>query len=160
MVRALWIISLNLQISSWFMRCPTYRRVGYAMVMQHFPEWIPSTAIKNAFFETFALTCLFHDLGTIPANRTETHMSFEFQSGYIALQKLESHGVPRAQAESVAEAVIRHQDAGDTGMITRMGQLIQMATELGESCGSFLTWLNLADLSEQTIWEPKENLVW
>lgn len=61
-----------------------------------------------------------------------THMSFEFQGGFIAMTKLMDLGAPSAQAESVAEAIIRHQDPGETGMVSRMVQLVQIATEFGE----------------------------
>lgn len=50
----------------------------------------------------------------------------------MALQELQGFGAPRAQAESVCEAIIRHQDPGETGTISRMGQLVQIATEFGE----------------------------
>ena len=35
-------------------------------------------------------------------------------------------------AESVCEAIIRHQDLGDTGEITSVGGLVQVVTLLGE----------------------------
>lgn len=57
-------------------------------------------------------------------------MSFEFQGGFIALQELQRIGAPTAQAESVCESIIRHQDPGETGTISRMGQLVQISTEL------------------------------
>ncbi|EDU41083.1 HD domain containing protein [Pyrenophora tritici-repentis] len=98
---------------------------GYTIVTQHFPAWASET-----FFETWALTCLFHDIGTTPSNRSATHLSFEFQGGFIALNKLQELGAPKAQAESVAEAIIRHQDPGETGMVSHMVQLVQLATEL------------------------------
>ena len=61
-------------------------------------------------------------------------MSFEFYGGLLALDLLQKeHNVPKAQAESVAEAIIRHQDLGDSGMITTMGLLIQLATIFGTS---------------------------
>lgn len=104
---------------------------GHAMVSLHFQPWI--AAAKEKFFETWALTCLFHDLATTPEHRGETHLSFEFHGGLMALERLQSFGAPRPQAESVAEAIIRHQDPGETGTISRMGQLIQMATEFGEA---------------------------
>ena len=62
---------------------------------------------------------------------SSTHMSFDFQGGFIALAKLQELGAPKIQAESVAEAIIRHQDPGETGMISAMGQLVQIATEFG-----------------------------
>ena len=95
-------------------------------MIQHFPTWA-----SNTFFETWALTCLFHDIGTTPSNRSATHLSFEFQGGFMALSKLQEFGAPQAQAESVAEAIIRHQDPGETGMVSRMVQLVQIATEFG-----------------------------
>lgn len=49
----------------------------------------------------------------------------------MALSKLQEFGAPQAQAESVAEAIIRHQDPGETGMVSRMVQLVQIATEFG-----------------------------
>lgn len=59
-------------------------------------------------------------------------MSFEFYGGILALDLLskELHA-PIEQAESVAEAVFRHQDIGETGMITTIGQLLQLATIFG-----------------------------
>jgi hypothetical protein len=60
-------------------------------------------------------------------------MSFDFQGGFIALAKLQEFGAAKIQAESVAEAIIRHQDPGETGTISAMGQLIQVATEFGMS---------------------------
>jgi cyanamide hydratase len=100
---------------------------GHTILTQHFPGCISSN-----FFETWALTCLYHDIATTPENRDATHMSFEWFGGFMALQELQIFGAPRAQAESVCEAIIRHQDPGETGMISRMGQLIQMVTEFGE----------------------------
>ncbi len=55
-------------------------------------------------------------------------MSFEFYGGYLSLDILRSHHAPIEQAEAVAEAVIRHQDIGESGKITTLGQLIQLAT--------------------------------
>ncbi|KAH6862964.1 hypothetical protein B0T12DRAFT_478323 [Alternaria alternata] len=97
---------------------------GHQIVTQYLPDWKSST-----FFETWALTCLFHDIGTTAQNMSSTHMSFDFQGGFIALNKLQELGAPKIQAESVAEAIIRHQDPGETGTISAMGQLIQVATE-------------------------------
>lgn len=103
--------------------------IGHTIVTQHFPSWIETD--KDAFFETWALTCLFHDIGTTSGNLNATHMSFEFQGGFIALQQLQSFGAPLAQAESVCEAIIRHQDPGETGTVSRMVQLVQISTEFG-----------------------------
>ncbi|RII05351.1 hypothetical protein CUC08_Gglean010445 [Alternaria sp. MG1] len=101
------------------------KKARHQIVTQYLPDWKSST-----FFETWALTCLFHDIGTTARNMSSTHMSFDFQGGFIALAKLQELGAAKIQAESVAEAIIRHQDPGETGTISAMGQLIQVATEL------------------------------
>ena len=62
-------------------------------------------------------------------------MSFEFYGGILALKLLrEEHQAPQAQSESVAEAIIRHQDLGESGNITTIGLLLQLATVFGASC--------------------------
>lgn len=55
-------------------------------------------------------------------------MSFEFYGGLLTLELLKQEGAPTAQAENVAEAVIRHQDIGQEGTITRIGAVLQLAT--------------------------------
>jgi cyanamide hydratase len=55
-------------------------------------------------------------------------MSFEFYGGLLALGLLKSLSAPISQAENVAETIIRHQDLGETGMLTRIAALIQLAT--------------------------------
>lgn len=59
-------------------------------------------------------------------------MSFEFYGGLIVLELLQREGAPLEQAENVAEAIIRHQDLGDEGTITRVGALLQIATIFGK----------------------------
>ncbi|KAI4852896.1 cyanamide hydratase [Aureobasidium sp. EXF-8845] len=95
---------------------------GMAIATQQFPHWKFST-------ETWLLTCLFHDIGTIDKHTHGTFMSFEFYGAYLALSTLRTLDSPRSQAESVAEAIIRHQDPVETGMITTIGLLIQLATQ-------------------------------
>ncbi|KAI4685755.1 uncharacterized protein J4E88_003591 [Alternaria novae-zelandiae] len=97
---------------------------GIYIIQHYFPEYH-----SKDFFETWALTCLFHDIGTTDENMSNTHMSFEFQGGLLALTKLQEFGAPKIQAESVAEAIIRHQDPGETGTVSAMVQMIQIATE-------------------------------
>jgi cyanamide hydratase len=84
------------------------------------------------------LTSLLHDIGTTTENIHATLLSFEFYGGYLALDILKEYGAPREQAESVAEAIIRHQDLGDVGSITTVGQLIQLATLFGKPKSSQL----------------------
>jgi cyanamide hydratase len=83
--------------------------------------------------ETYYLTSLLHDIGTTQENLHATLLSFEFYGGYLALNLLQDYGAAKEQAESVTEAIIRHQDLGDIGTITTVGQLIQLATLFGTS---------------------------
>lgn len=55
-------------------------------------------------------------------------MSFEFYGALISLDLLKSLSAPIEQAENVAETIIRHQDLGETGTLTKIGGLIQLAT--------------------------------
>jgi len=94
---------------------------GVAIVRNHFPQ-------KTPLLETYFLTCLLHDIGTTESNLKRTHMSFEFYGAYLALNFLQENGASKDQAESVAEAIIRHADLGESGTITSLGQLIQLST--------------------------------
>ncbi|KAI9879404.1 MAG: hypothetical protein M1830_008623 [Pleopsidium flavum] len=95
---------------------------GIAIAKQQFPDWYYSE-------ETYFLTCMLHDIGTTAKNLRSTLMSFEFYGALLALELLhKDFHAPKEQAESVAEAIIRHQDIGETGKITTVGQLIQLAT--------------------------------
>ncbi|KAL3469346.1 hypothetical protein BJX99DRAFT_265288 [Aspergillus californicus] len=100
----------------------------YGLAIKHyaFPDWAFSD-------ETYFLTCMLHDIGTTHQNLHATKLSFEFYGGYLALDVLQrSSGqgdtATQDQAESVAEAIIRHQDLRDIGTITAVGQLVQLAT--------------------------------
>jgi cyanamide hydratase len=99
-------------------------QTGAAIAQKHLPSFIPS-------LETYFLTCLFHDIGTTQENLHATLLSFEFYGGYLALNELQAYGAPKEQAESVTEAIIRHQDLGDIGTISTVGQLIQLSTLYG-----------------------------
>ncbi|KAE8352266.1 cyanamide hydratase [Aspergillus coremiiformis] len=113
---------------------PTYNHslrvyhYGLAIKRHVFPDW-------RFTDETYYLCCLLHDIGTTEENLRETKLSFEFYGGFLALDVLQdcaespAHAVaPRDQAESVAEAIIRHQDLCEMGKITAVGQLLQLAT--------------------------------
>lgn len=110
-----------------------------------FPDWDFSD-------ETYFLACVLHDIGTTEENLVATRLSFEFLGGYLALELLQKRNnqqnesenqtnrgedggeedvAPRDQAESVAEAIIRHQDLCTVGKITAVGQLLQLATIFG-----------------------------
>jgi len=96
---------------------------GIVISRQQFPSWKFSE-------ETYFLACMLHDIGTTKENLKKTLLSFEFYGGFLALDLLQGdhYGASKEQAESVAEAIIRHQDIGESGKITTIGQLIQLAT--------------------------------
>ena len=97
---------------------------GMAILQQQFPD-----RAHALFASTYAMTCLLHDIGTTHANLRATQLSFEFYGGILALNLLhKDYGAEQSQAEAVCEAIIRHQDLGETGKITFLGQLIQLAT--------------------------------
>jgi cyanamide hydratase family protein with HD domain len=70
-------------------------------------------------------------------------MSFEFHGGFVALGLLQEFGASKSQAESVCEAIIRHQDLGDSGSISSLGALIQLATVFGEFASVVAPFLHL-----------------
>lgn len=115
---------------------------GLAIKQYRFPEWQFSD-------ETYFLACLLHDIATTDENLNATKLSFEFHGGLIALDVLQSaeaaSTAPKEQAESVAEAIIRHQDLCEKGKITAVGQLLQLATIFGE-CGYLLEFTSLSNL--------------
>ena len=90
-------------------------------MQQHFPGW-------NFSAETYLLTCLLHDIGTTEKNITSTNLSFEFHGGYISLDLLKSLKAETSQAEAVCETIIRHQDLGETGMISTLTAVTHFAT--------------------------------
>ncbi|EFR02903.1 cyanamide hydratase [Nannizzia gypsea CBS 118893] len=109
---------------------------GIAIKRYAFPTWAFSD-------ETYFITCMLHDIGTTEENLRASRMSFELYGGFLAMDLLQypidEHAstivdpekrvtASNALAESVVEAIMRHQDIRDTGKITALGQLIQLAT--------------------------------
>jgi cyanamide hydratase len=94
-----------------------------ALIADHFPQW-------DLDLEVVYVTCLLHDIGTTAQNMADTKMSFEFYGGYISRELVLSHTQNKDYADAVAEAIIRHQDLGDSGYITTLGLIIQLATIL------------------------------
>ncbi|KAK1834196.1 hypothetical protein QBC39DRAFT_380100 [Podospora conica] len=117
-------------------------------------QQFPSPPFSLLSPSTLALTSLLHDIGTAPSFLSTTQLSFEFAGALVARDLLlhphppsphqntpspstnpppppQSDDTPLAtqsQTEAVLEAIIRHQDIGDKGTITFLGQLIQLAT--------------------------------
>lgn len=96
---------------------------GSAILQYAFPTWS-----SPSFIETYYLSSLLHDIGTTDTNINASLLSFEFYGGLLSLDLLRSLGAPKDQAENVAETIIRHQDIGDVGTMTRIEALIQFAT--------------------------------
>jgi len=95
---------------------------GTALVKTHFPSWSYDS-------ETFYITCLLHDIGTAEKYLASTKMSFEFKGAIVARDLILSKGGVEDQADSVCEAIIRHQDIFvKGGNITMIGQILQLAT--------------------------------
>ncbi len=94
-----------------------------AIIRQQFAEYADHLSPS-----TLALACLLHDIGTADENLAATRMSFEFYGGIKALNVLHTLGSAQDQRDAVCEAIIRHQDLGNLGNITFLGQVIQLAT--------------------------------
>ncbi|KAM3122907.1 hypothetical protein CJJ07_003589 [Candidozyma auris] len=121
-------------------------RVALAYASKELPQkvlyhsirvYLYSVAIINDLFKDWELdksvlftTCLLHDIGTTEKNMAATKMSFEFYGGILAKNFVEEEFKDKTFAEAVCEAVIRHQDIGDTGYITTLGFILQIATIL------------------------------
>ncbi|KAJ7730267.1 cyanamide hydratase [Mycena maculata] len=97
---------------------------GTAIAKTHFPEWIYDN-------ETYYLACLLHDIGTAEKFLATTKMSFEFKGAIVARDQILKYGGVEDQADSVCDAIIRHQDIFvKGGNITQIGQALQLATIL------------------------------
>ena len=74
-----------------------------ALVKTHFPSWSFDQG-------TYYLACLFHDIGTAERYLATTKMSFEFKGAIVAREAILQFGGAEDQADSVCDAIIRHQD--------------------------------------------------
>jgi cyanamide hydratase len=106
---------------------------GLAIARECFPEW----HVQGKLQETWFLTAMLHDIGTTDTHIASTKLSYEFWAGVHALDLLQNTSVsggegkaPVEQAESVAEAIFRHQDVQDKGQVSLVTQLIQLGTLL------------------------------
>ncbi|KAF8346522.1 hypothetical protein F5887DRAFT_959471 [Amanita rubescens] len=99
---------------------------GVALTKTHFPSW-------KFDLETYYFACLLHDIGTANRFLATTKMSFEFKGAIVARDLLLKLGGVEDQADSICDAIIRHQDIFvKGGNITMIGQVLQLATILGE----------------------------
>ncbi|KAH7872462.1 uncharacterized protein C8R40DRAFT_1052475 [Lentinula edodes] len=97
---------------------------GVALTKTHFPHW-------SYDLETYYLACLLHDIGTAERYLSTTKLSFEFKGAIVARDLLLQLGGVEDQADSVCDAIVRHQDIFvKGGNITMIGQILQLATIL------------------------------
>lgn len=90
----------------------------------YFPDW-------DLDPEVVFVTCLLHDIATTDKNMEATKMSFEFYGGIISGELiLRNSNGNKFYAEAVSEAIIRHQDLGESGYITALGLVLQISTIL------------------------------
>jgi len=106
-----------------------------AIAAQCFPDFELTPGSK--LDETWYLTAMLHDIGTSEEFLTKTRLSYEFFAGIHAFDLLRNPWVtggegiaPREQAESVVEAILRHQDVQDKGKVTLVTRLIHWGTLL------------------------------
>ena len=86
---------------------------GVAIMNDHFPKWSLDP-------EVIFVTSMLHDIGTTDKNMAATKMSFEFWGGILSRDLILEHTKGNQEyADAVAEPIIRHQDLGETGYITR-----------------------------------------
>ncbi|KAL1961950.1 hypothetical protein VTN77DRAFT_731 [Rasamsonia byssochlamydoides] len=143
---------------------PTYNHClrvyhyGLAIKKYRFPSWGFSD-------ETYFLACVLHDIGTTEENLQKTRLSFEFYGGFLALDVLQQNAAtssppdavaPPEQAESVAEAIIRHQDLCEVGKITTVGQLLQLAT-IFDNTGSYAELVHPSTIEDVSKNFPRLN---
>ncbi len=83
---------------------------GTGLVKTHYPDW----SYDN---ETYFLACLLHDIGTAERFLSSTKISFEFKGAIVARDLILSLGAPEDQADSVCDAIIRHQDIFVKGLV-------------------------------------------
>jgi cyanamide hydratase len=103
-----------------------------ALLQTHSPSGFSVSTLDPSTIETFFLSALLHDIGTVPANLRGTRLSFELWGAIKALQILQDWGASVDQAECVAEVINRHQDLGETGNAPLILALIYFATIFGE----------------------------
>ncbi|KAG0301326.1 hypothetical protein BGZ98_008461 [Dissophora globulifera] len=109
---------------------------GCAIARECYPSFAltPGSALDESWF----CTAMLHDIGTTPEHISGTRLSYEFWAGYHALDLLQDvkvsgggEGVAeKDQAESIAEAIIRHQDVQPHGKLTLLTRLIHWGTLL------------------------------
>jgi cyanamide hydratase len=114
---------------------PTF---NHSMRVYYFGQIITKNHLPNMRYtaETWYILTLLHDLGSAPDLADKSVLSFEYHGGIKARELLLSLNAPPSLADSVCEAIIRHQDVGTKGTLSAMGAIIQFAT-LFDNIGKF-----------------------
>jgi cyanamide hydratase len=84
-----------------------------ALTKTHFPKW-------SYDLETYYLACLLHDIGTAEKFLSTTKMSFEFKGAIVARDLILKLNGVEDQADSVCDAIVRHQDIFVKGYASRI----------------------------------------
>lgn len=119
-----------------------------AIIHDHFPQWDLDLGVLFT-------TSLLHDLGTTEKNMKSTKMSFEFYGGILARELIMKEAKDSDYAEAVSEAIIRHQDLGESGYITTLGLIIQVSTIL-DNVGKNTEYVHADTLDDINRKYPRE----
>lgn len=118
------------------------------ILKDQFPEWDLNP-------EVLFVACLLHDIATTDKNMKSTKLSFEFHGGMISYALLLQHSDDKLFAEAVCEAIIRHQDLGETGYITSLGLILQISTIL-DNVGLNTDYIHIKNVDKINQKYPRE----
>lgn len=120
-----------------------------AIIKDQFPD-------RDLDKEVLFVTCVLHDIGTTDKNMALTNMSFEFYGGFLSHSLVLKNTDGNLNfAEAVAEAIIRHQDLGESGFITTLGLILQISTIL-DNVGSNTEYIHLQTVEEINKIYPRD----
>ena len=74
----------------------------------------------------------------------------------LAHDLLRQHNAPQSQYEGVAEAIIRHQDLGESGNITTVGAVTHFATVF-DNAGKNPELVHKDTIASVVAWYPRES---
>jgi len=117
---------------------------GVAIARECFPSW--NVEPGSTLEETWFMVAMLHDIGTVEGVIEKTALSYEFWAGVRALKLLVDEGkqgstAPQLQAESVAEAIFRHQDVQDNGKVSLVTLMSHLGTLL-DNAGAEARFVN------------------
>lgn len=99
---------------------------GRIIVDSYFPQF--GFKSGSPLDETWFITAMLHDIGTVPETMHSTRLSYEFWAGIHAKELLMNGDdgaavAPVDQMESIVESIIRHQDVQEKGSISLLVSL-------------------------------------